>query len=53
MRKTSLVASCCSATSRNSCACSAIVFFSDATDSREDEARRFAVDFFEDFLLIV
>ena len=60
MRKTSLVASCCSAACRNSCACAAIVFscaatvfFSAATDSREDEVRRFTVDFFVRFLLIL
>jgi hypothetical protein len=53
MRKTSLVASCCSAACRNSCACAAIVFFSAATESAPDEAPRFAVDFLGVFLAIV
>src|SRR6266542_5267580 len=52
MRRISLVAVCCSVPSRISRACAAIVFFSSATESPEDEERRFIVDFFEAFLFI-
>jgi hypothetical protein len=52
MRRISLVVACCSARSRLSRACAAIVCFSFAIDSAEDDARRFALVFFRDFLSI-
>src|SRR4030095_4239542 len=51
-RRISLVAPCCSTPSRIPRACAAILFFNFATESPEDEERRFVVDFFEAFLFI-
>jgi len=51
-RRISLVAACCSAPSRISCACAAILFFSAATESLEEEARFLRLAFLRGFLFI-
>ena len=53
MRKMSLVAACCSAASRISRPCAAIVFFSFETESAEDAARGFGLVFFAAFLVVL
>ena len=53
MRRISLVAACCSAASRISRPCAAIVFFSFETESAEDAARGFGLVFFAAFLVVL